>query len=68
MKGKWLSGRSETNQLNEWTRDEKTASVPPSKGVMSNFAFFSKHLSIDFVKITIICITNIAFWSFEPLI
>jgi len=60
------SWKLETNQLNEWTRDEKTASVPPSKGVISNFAFFSKHLSIDFVKISIICITNIAFWLFKP--
>jgi hypothetical protein len=31
-------------------------SVPPSKGVISNFGFFSKHLFTDFVSITIICI------------
>lgn len=36
-------------------REENTASVPPSKGVMSNFGFFSKHLSTDLVRISIIC-------------
>lgn len=36
--------------------EEKTESVPPSKGVMSNFGFFSKHLSTDLVSISIICI------------
>jgi hypothetical protein len=45
-----------TNQLNEWMRDEKTTSVPPSNGVISNFGFFSKHLLTDFVKMSIICI------------
>jgi hypothetical protein len=37
-------------------RDEKTTSVPPSNGVISNFGFFSKHLFTDFVKMSIICI------------
>ena len=27
-------------QLKEWTREEKMACVPPSKGVMSNLGFF----------------------------
>ena len=49
----------EANQLKEWMRDEKTTSVPPSKGVMSNFGFFSKHLFTDFVKIRIICMHNV---------
>lgn len=49
-------GNRETNQLKEWIKDEKTTSVPPSKGVISNFGFFSKHLFTDFVKIRSICI------------
>jgi hypothetical protein len=48
-------GNRETNQLKEWIKDEKTTSVPPSKGVISNFGFFSKHLFTDFVKIRSIC-------------
>uniref|UniRef100_A0A2P2MGZ7 Uncharacterized protein n=1 Tax=Rhizophora mucronata TaxID=61149 RepID=A0A2P2MGZ7_RHIMU len=47
-------GSTETNQLNKWMRDEKTISVPPSKGVISNFGFFTKHLFTDFVKMSII--------------
>lgn len=45
----------EQYQLKEWMREEKTTSVPPSKGVISNFGFFSKHLFTDFVRISIIC-------------
>lgn len=49
-------GSRETNQLKEWMREEKTISVPPSKGVISNFGFFSKHLFTDLVRISSICI------------
>ena len=51
---RWLN-KEKTNQLKEWMIEENTESVPPSKGVMSNFEFFSKHLSIDLVRISIIC-------------
>lgn len=51
-----VEGNRETYRLNEWIKDEKTTSVPPSKGVISNFGFFSKHLLTDFVKIRSICI------------
>lgn len=48
-------------QLKEWIRDEKTASVPPSSDVISNFGFFSKQRFTDFVRISIICMHKLIY-------
>lgn len=44
-----------TYQLNECIREEKTVSVPPSSGLKSKFAFFTKHFSKDLVRINNSC-------------